>query len=147
MKVYLDNCCFNRPYDDQKQLRIELETKAKLFVQQQIIDKRIDMTISSMSKYENSKNPHEERRITIRDFFSYATSVVMSSPSVRSMAKAFSDGGLKQKDAAHLAFAVEGGCDYFLTTDDRLLKYQDDRISIMNPVEFINLLEDDSDDE
>ena len=29
-KVYLDNCCYNRPYDDQTQLRIELETKAKI---------------------------------------------------------------------------------------------------------------------
>lgn len=33
MKVYLDNCCFNRPYDDQSQIRISLETKAKLYVQ------------------------------------------------------------------------------------------------------------------
>lgn len=32
LKLYLDNCCFNRPYDDQNQLIIELETKAKLFV-------------------------------------------------------------------------------------------------------------------
>jgi predicted nucleic acid-binding protein len=147
MKVYLDNCCFNRPYDDQKQLRIELETKAKLFVQQQIIDKRIEMTISSMSKYENSKNSHEERKMIIRDFFNYATSVVTSSPSVRAVAKVFSDEGLNTKDATHLAFAVEGGCNYFLTTDDKLLKYKDDRISIMNPVEFINLLEDGKDDE
>jgi hypothetical protein len=40
IKVYLDNCCFNRPYDDQTQLRIELETKAKLYIQQQIIEKK-----------------------------------------------------------------------------------------------------------
>ena len=29
MKLYLDNCCFNRPFDDQSQLRIRLETEAK----------------------------------------------------------------------------------------------------------------------
>ena len=29
MRVYLDNCCFNRPYDDQAQLRISLESQAK----------------------------------------------------------------------------------------------------------------------
>ena len=40
-KIYLDNCCYNRPYDDQTQLRIELETKAKLFIQQQIIEDKI----------------------------------------------------------------------------------------------------------
>jgi len=38
IKIYLDNCCYNRPYDDQTQLRIELETKAKLFIQQKITE-------------------------------------------------------------------------------------------------------------
>ena len=33
MKIYLDNCCFYRPYDDQTQIRISLETQAKLYVQ------------------------------------------------------------------------------------------------------------------
>lgn len=32
MKVYLDNCCFNRPYDDQKQIIIRMETLAKLHI-------------------------------------------------------------------------------------------------------------------
>ena len=34
MRVYLDNCCYNRPFDDQTQLKVRLETEAKLFVQQ-----------------------------------------------------------------------------------------------------------------
>jgi hypothetical protein len=29
IKVYLDNCSYNRLFDDQKQLRISLETQAK----------------------------------------------------------------------------------------------------------------------
>ena len=33
MRVYLDNCCYNRPFDPQEQLRIRLETEAKLEVQ------------------------------------------------------------------------------------------------------------------
>jgi len=36
MKLYLDNCCFNRPFDDQTQLKIQLETQAKLAVQNMI---------------------------------------------------------------------------------------------------------------
>jgi len=31
-RLYLDNCCFNRPFDNQKQLKIKLETEAKLFI-------------------------------------------------------------------------------------------------------------------
>ncbi len=30
LKIYLDNCCYNRPYDDQSQLKVSLEAQAKL---------------------------------------------------------------------------------------------------------------------
>jgi len=30
MKYYFDNCCFNRPYDDQTQERIHLESESIL---------------------------------------------------------------------------------------------------------------------
>ncbi len=30
MKIYLDNCCYNRPFDDQTQERIHLESEAIL---------------------------------------------------------------------------------------------------------------------
>ena len=36
MRVYLDNCCYNRPFDDQNQLRIALESAAKLAIQAQM---------------------------------------------------------------------------------------------------------------
>ena len=36
MVIYLDNCCFNRPFDDQKQIRIQIETEAKLYIQREI---------------------------------------------------------------------------------------------------------------
>ena len=32
MKYYLDNCCFNRPYDDQTQERIHLESESILAI-------------------------------------------------------------------------------------------------------------------
>ena len=68
-KIYLDNCCFNRPYDDQKQLRIELETKSKLFVQKLITDKKVDFIKSYILEFENNDNPFIIRRTAINDFF------------------------------------------------------------------------------
>jgi hypothetical protein len=35
-RIYLDNCCFNRPYDDQTILRNYLEAEAKTYIQLQI---------------------------------------------------------------------------------------------------------------
>ena len=45
--------------------------------------------------------------------------------------------GLKPKNASHLACAIGAGCDYFFTTDDRLLRFKDDRVAIVNPIDFI----------
>ena len=36
MKVYLDNCCYNRPFDDQSQVKVLIETLSKLTIQQQM---------------------------------------------------------------------------------------------------------------
>ena len=43
VRVYLDNCCFNRPYDDQSQLKINMEAQAKLEIQQQIRDGKLEL--------------------------------------------------------------------------------------------------------
>ena len=69
IKVYLDNCCYNRPYDDQSQIKISLETQAKLYVQHLIVEKKLDLVYSYISRYENSQNPFEMRRSAIKDFF------------------------------------------------------------------------------
>jgi predicted nucleic acid-binding protein len=139
IKIYLDNCCYNRPYDDQSQLRIELETKAKLHVQQQIAEDEILLVSSVIIEYENNDNPYELRKHVISDFLQHATDYVDKSDDVVAIANEISSKGIKTKDASHLACAIYSECDYFLTTDDRLLKYKDDRIKTINPVDFIML--------
>jgi hypothetical protein len=43
MKIYLDNCSFNRPFDDQSSMRVKLEAKAKLFIQEKIITVKLQL--------------------------------------------------------------------------------------------------------
>ena len=59
VRIYLDNCCYNRPYDDQSQTRINEEAKAKLFVQEQIREGAFELVTSYMLLYENSRNRFE----------------------------------------------------------------------------------------
>ena len=54
--------------------------------------------------------------------------------------------GIKYKDACHVASAVCAGCDYFLTTDKRLLKYKTDQIKMRNPVDFVREMEENNHD-
>jgi hypothetical protein len=51
MRIYLDNCCFNRPFDDQNQIRINLEAQAKLYVQSLIKDDKIELAWSYILDY------------------------------------------------------------------------------------------------
>jgi len=136
-KIYLDVCCFNRPYDDQTQLRIELETKAKLHIQQQIVEDKLSLVSSVILEFENENNPYPLRKLAISDFLRHAKEVIEENDSVVILAKEINATGVKPKDASHVACAIQAGCDYFLSTDDRLLKFRDSRIQIMNPVDFI----------
>ena len=45
--------------------------------------------------------------------------------------------GVKDVDSAHVAAAIVAGCDYFITTDARILKYRTDRIKIVTPIQFL----------
>ena len=51
--------------------------------------------------------------------------------------------GIKEKDAYHVACAIKAECNYFVTTDDRLLKFQSEKIKLVTPGEFIRRMEAD----
>jgi predicted nucleic acid-binding protein len=69
LRIYLDNCCFNRPYDDQE--------------------------------------AEDIKRLSIDN-----------------------------KDALHIACAIQGGADIFFTTDNSIIKKREkiNKIRILNPV-------------
>jgi hypothetical protein len=46
MRIYLDNCCFNRPFDNQAQTKIRLEAEAKLHIQDQIVNSAYELVWS-----------------------------------------------------------------------------------------------------
>ena len=71
IKVYLDTCVYNRPFDDQRQLIVELETRAKIFIQNLIINGKLDLVVSYMSVYENKECSDAVKSDVIGRFFSY----------------------------------------------------------------------------
>jgi predicted nucleic acid-binding protein len=143
MRVYLDNCCFNRPFDDQGQIRINIESQAKLYVQEKILNKEIELVWSYILDFENSFNPFEERLNIIKNWKSKAILDVSENKKVISEAKQLLKANIKSKDALHIACAIEGKCDCFLTTDDIILKKLKnfDKIIVINPVNYVALLE------
>ncbi len=143
ISVYLDNCCYNRPYDDQNQPKVYLETQAKLLIQKMIMDKKLNLVYSYVSEYENSNNPNTGHRRSIANFFKNAAVYVDYSfePEIQIEMDEIMKTGVKEMDALQVASAIIGKADYFLTTDKRLLKYTTSKIQLINPIEFISTLE------
>jgi predicted nucleic acid-binding protein len=137
--LYLDNCCFNRPFDDQRQARIRSEAEAKLTIQERVRAGDIQLVWSYILDYENSANPFEERRRTIYHWRSLAQIEVFATEAVVEAAKSLVRAGLKTKDALHIACAIAGGCDFFVTTDDEILHRREDvqGIKILNPTDVV----------
>lgn len=140
MRIYLDMCCYNRPYDDQSQLRVIMETQSKLHIQNLIKDKKLNLVSSYMLRYECSNNPFEMRRNTILDFIDqYAVSYVGADrrAEIEARANEIMKTGVKFKDACHVASAIYAKCEYFISTDIRLLKFDTDEIKMVTPIEFV----------
>jgi len=138
MRVYLDNCCFNRPFDDQAQVRILLETEAKLAIQDRIRSGYIELVWSYIMDFENDANPFEDRRCSISHWRNLANIDISESSKVVTRAESISKLEFKAKDSLHLSCAIEGGCEIFLTTDKGILNKASliPELAILNPVDY-----------
>ena len=139
MRVYLDNCCLNRPFDDQRQMRVRLEAEATLCIQEHIRSGTLELVWSYILDFENAANPFEERRTTISGWRQYATMDVEETTLILQSANRLAGMGLKAKDALHIACAIAGECPHFVTTDDDILKCRQDvhDITVIDPTAFV----------
>jgi len=137
LKVYLDNCCFNRPYDNQSNLVISLETEAKLFIQELILSGELMLVWSFVLDYENNDNPFYERKNSISKWKKLSIIDCNLCDKIVNKAKDLLNVGFRQKDASHIACAIYAGADYFITTDKKILNKYVKGICLINPIDFV----------
>lgn len=142
IKIYLDNYCYNRPFDDQTQLKIHLEIQAKLYIQKKIKEGVYLLVWSYILDYENSRNPYDEKRRAISPWKSIASEYISGqSEKLLLFAESLNQKGIKTYDALHIACAVSAGCNYYITTDKKLLNTPLVEIKVVNPITFVNEME------
>jgi hypothetical protein len=139
MRLYLDNCCFNRPFDDQDTLTIRLETEAKLHIQAAIRNGDYALGWSYVLDFENVANPIIERRSEIQKWKALANAFASETPAILTTMNELCKLGFKPLDALHLACAQALECDSFLTVDKGILKKAAAVVAvrIMNPLDFV----------
>ena len=144
MRIYLDNCCYGRPYDDQSSEKIKLESESIINIQELIKSKKIKLATSFMLHYENLKKKDIAKRKRIDKFLREYRETYIGIEyfdKLQESTKSIIETGIKEKDAYHVASAIIANCKYFLTVDERLLKYKSDEIILMNPIDFVKMLE------
>ena len=142
LKLYLDMCVYNRPFDDQSQHRIMLETQVFIILLAMIWDGRCKLVNSFALVYENSRNPNIENMLKISDFLGYSEEYISYDISILDKSLEFEKCGLMGMDALHIACAQKARVDFFITCDDNLIKKlkQIDNIGIRyyNIIDFIS---------
>ncbi|MGL4670494.1 MAG: type II toxin-antitoxin system VapC family toxin [Methanobacteriaceae archaeon] len=142
MKIYLDTCCYNRPFDNQNQIKIELESIAKLHIQNEVHKGNYDLIWSFMLDYENKDNPYEDKRKNIQKWENIATEFCDFDKEILNTGKELKKLNISEKDALHIACALFSKCSYFITTDYKLTSKRVDGIEIINPLDFIKIMEE-----
>jgi predicted nucleic acid-binding protein len=137
MKLYLDTSALKRPFDDQAQPRIALETEAIITVLAMIQSGEASLLSSSVLEYENAGNPQPERRRWTSRLLQLAAITHPLTATVQQRASLLERQGLKPLDALHVACAEAAPADYLLTCDDRLPRRYRGPLPVLNPVRFI----------
>ena len=122
MRIYLDTCCLMRPYDDQSQPRIHMETLAVKVVLERIRVNKWIWVASDVLVGEVLQCPIEDRRVETLNKLEYADLLAGFTKKTAILATELAKKGLDWVDAAHVASAELAACDFFLSTDDTLLK-------------------------
>jgi predicted nucleic acid-binding protein len=142
MRIYLDTCCLNRPFDDQTQPRIRLESEAIRLIIGRVENAVWTLAWSDALDLEISKTRNLARRSELERFRRLADVDIRVDDSIQREANVLQASSYGAYDALHIACAEAAMVDVFLSTDDRLLRKASGqvgkpRITIASPLDWM----------
>lgn len=137
----MDNCCLNRPFDNQANLRVHLEAEAIKTIITLIEQQEWQLVSSKILKFEISKIADESRKKELMVMESLASEIIQLNPLIATRANEFERFGIQSFDALHLACS-ENNADVLLTVDDKFIKKAQCinklNITVCNPLVWLN---------
>lgn len=142
MRIYFDVCCLCRPFDDQRQERIRLESEAVRMIVEWCIQGRHVWICSDIVAEEIRRNPDAEKRGALLKLLENAGEIVTINDTAVSAGQGYHQMSVRGLDALHLAVAEQAACDVFLTTDDKLRRKAanlklSSSIRVRGPIEWL----------
>lgn len=137
MKIYLDSCCLNRPFDDLRADVVRMEAEAVVSIIDRCEDGEWKFYSSDVLLDELERNPHLDRKQKAFILYRSAKGHIDITADIVARAKQLEKAKIGPYDALHLASAEAGTIDVFLTTDRKLInaaKRADVKVKVMNPL-------------
>ena len=140
MRVYLDMCCLKRPFDDQSQPRIHLESEAVLALLGAPQEK-VEFWRSAALELENNQNPLPQRAAKVRLWLEALPPIAAPDATLANRIKELMALGFKNFDAMHVASAESCAAEVLCTCDDQFLAAggrhaADLKVRVVNPIDL-----------
>ena len=142
MRIYLDVSCLNRPFDDQNQLRVRLESEAVLLVIARCDSGEWEQCVSDAVVREIDATPDIAHREEMHRLLPDEPDLLKLTDAVYQRATVFERQGVIGMDGIHLAACEAIRADVFVTCDDQLLRWcrrnaHQLTFRVVNPTELI----------
>ena len=142
MKLYLDCCCYNRPYDDQTQEKVHMEGEAILTILSKAKQNNVEIIGSPILDFEIDQIDDIEKKDKVKYFYTHTiTTKIDYTIEIFERAQELSQlTNIKTLDKFHLAFAENADADILLTTDIKFEKASsklDLKIKVINPLKYL----------
>ena len=142
MKLYLDNCCYNRPYDDQRQEKIHMEGEAILAIINRCRQNNDAIVGSPALDFEIDNIENSEKKEKVKFFYNQTISIKTDYTTeifdrVQELNKQTS---IRTLDIYHLSIAEYSDVDVLLTTDikfEKAVSKLNLNIRVLNPLKYL----------
>ena len=121
MKIYMDVCCLNRPFDDQTQDKIRIESDALLAILSKCMSGEWELLSSEVLDIEIENTPDKWKKSKVNELYKLAQEKIMLNDTIVKRASDIQIFGIKSFDSLHLATAEYSKATVFLSTDKNLL--------------------------
>tara|TARA_Y100000310_G_scaffold25069_1_gene24024 strand:- start:2913 stop:3371 length:459 start_codon:yes stop_codon:yes gene_type:complete len=141
LKIYCDTNIYSRPFDQILNSRIHLEAMACLKIFNLAYNNKIYLTSSDILKFE-ILNASPEKQLLIGPLLKLCQKHIKQTNTIKDLALLINkDANLAPRDSLHLASAIIGKINFFITCDQKILRKNKNHlfnsIIILNPIELI----------
>ena len=141
LKLYLDNCCYSRPFDDLRQEKNNLEAQAIKVIIDKCWKNEFEIYTSDALIFEISNIKDQIKKAKVIEVYNkLELTNIPFSDRITKRAIEIREYNIKNMDSLHIAYAESLNIDYLITTDRLLINASSRanlKVKVINPIIFI----------